>query len=186
MQLPTYGQKGIISLPACLPACLPAWLCVLIILSHSGPGGALSARGSFKVLAAKWISLMQNYMYLFSWNGVYPCARLPAVETEAEPNPLNRKLFKNRIIYAPKFNKINLATVSANFAIKLELRDIWQGVALPRPLSHLSHQSGASSVTFAITLNHLIMSRQQQLRERARGSQEGAESAFNFRSHSER
>lgn len=102
-------------------------------------------------------------MYLFSWNGVYPCARLPAVETE--PNPLNRKLFKNRIIYAPKFNKINLATVSANFAIKLVLRDIWQGVALPRPLSHLRHQSGASSVTFAITLNHLIMSRQQQLRE---------------------
>lgn len=31
----------------------PAWLCVLIILSHSGPGGTLSARGSFKVLAAK-------------------------------------------------------------------------------------------------------------------------------------
>lgn len=35
------------------PACLPALLCVLIILSHSGPGGTLSARGSFKVLAAK-------------------------------------------------------------------------------------------------------------------------------------
>lgn len=76
-------------------------------------------------------------MYLFSWNGVYPCARLPALETE--PNPLNRKLFKNRIIYAPKFNKINLATVSANFAIKLVLRDIWQGVGLPRP--HLTPPS---------------------------------------------
>lgn len=52
-----HGQKGIVSL-----------LCVLIILSPLAlqPLWVPAARSNFS-RAAKWISLMLNYMYLFSW-----------------------------------------------------------------------------------------------------------------------
>lgn len=95
--------------PACLPACLsvcahypvPLWA-----WSHfECPRPVQSSCCKVNFINAKL------YVFIFLERSV-PCT-LCQIASTRNRNPLNRKLFKNRIIYAPKFNKINLATVSA-------------------------------------------------------------------------